>query len=146
MHDLSVTTLTLVGAIILFLVSQYFLKFVFEPLSRVRRTLADISSTTLFHQAKITNGHADEEIATELRKLSAGLRAAVFEVRFYRWIAKISGVPSKGNARAACHQLNLLSSGMKPAAQDATPHTNWAEANTLALEELGNLLEIQTRY
>ena len=146
MHDLSVTTLTLVGAIILFLVSQYFLKLVFEPLSRVRRTLADISSTTLFHQAKITNGHADEEIATELRKLSASLRAAVFEVRFYRWAAKISGVPSEESARAACQQLNLLSSGMKPAAQDAMPNTNWAAANTLALEKLGNLLGIQTKY
>src|SRR5947199_4695372 len=108
MHDLSVTTLTLVGAIILFLVSQYFLKFVFEPMSRVRRTLADISSTVLFHQAKITNGHANEEIATEIRKLSAALRAVVFEVRLYRLFANISGVPRAEDTRRACHQLNLL--------------------------------------
>ncbi len=146
MHDLSVTVITLFGAIVLFLVSQYFLKFVFEPLSRVRRTLADVSSTTLFHQAKITNGHADQEVATELRKLSAGLKAAVFEVRFYRNFAKISGVPSEENARRACHQLNLLSSGMNRAAQEATPNTNWAEANTIALEKLGELLGIQTKY
>ncbi|HEV2045095.1 MAG TPA: hypothetical protein VGQ95_00685 [Chthoniobacterales bacterium] len=146
MHDLNVAALTLLGAIILFVFSQYLLKFVFEPISRVRRTLADISSTVLFNQAKITNGHADEDIATEIRKLSAGLRAAVFEVQFYRLFAQICGVPSEENARRACHQLNLLSSGMRPAAQAATPSTNWADANTLALDKLGELLGIQTKY
>jgi hypothetical protein len=145
-HDLNVAVLTLLGAIILFLISQYLLKFVFEPMSRVRRTLADISSTVLFNQAKITNGHADEQVAEEIRKLSAGLRAAVFEVRFYSLFAKICGVPSKENARRASHQLNLLSSGMNPMAHAATRSTNWADANTLALEELGDLLRIQTRY
>lgn len=146
MHDLNVATLTLFGAIILFLFSQFVSKFVFEPMSRVRRTLADISSTVLFHQAKITNGHADKEIATELRKLSAGLRATVFEVRFYRCFAWISCVPSKENARRASHQLNLLSTGMNPDAHQATPNTNWAEANTLALQKLSEVLGIETRY
>jgi hypothetical protein len=146
MHDLSVTVPTLIGAVLLFLLSQYLLKFVFEPLSRVRKTLADISSTTLFHQAKITNGHADEDVAMELRKLSAGLRAALFEVRFYRYFAKICGVPSEENARRACHELNLLSAGMRPTGQAAMRNTNWAERNTLALEKLGDLLGIQTRY
>jgi hypothetical protein len=82
----------------------------------------------------------------ELRKLSAGLRAAVFEVRFYRYFAKICGVPSEGNARRACHELNLLSTGMRPAGQASLRNTNWAERNTLALEKLEDLLGIQTRY
>ena len=115
-------------------------------MSRVRRTLADISSTVLFNQAKITNGHADEEVAAENRRLSAGLRAAVFEARFCGLFAKICGVPSKENARRASHQLNLLSSGMNPLPRAATRATNWADANTLALEELGDLRRIQTRY
>ena len=146
MHDVNVAALTVLGAIILFLVSQFLSKFVFEPMSKVRRTLADISSTVLFHQAKITNGHADEDIAAELRKLSAGLRATVFEVRFYRMFAKVCGVPSAQDARRACHHLNLLSSGMRAAAQHVTPNTNWAEANTMALEKLGTLLRIETKY
>jgi hypothetical protein len=78
--------------------------------------------------------------------LSSGLRAAVFEVRFYRTFAKICGGPSEINAEGGCHQLNLLSSGMNPMAQAATPNTDWAEANTLALAKLGRLLGIQTKY
>ena len=144
-HDLNVAALTLLGAIILFLVSQYLLKFVFEPIVECAEPLL-IFLAQSFNQAKITNGHADEQVAAEIRRLSAGLRAVVFEVRFYDLFAKICGVPSKQNARRASHQLNLLSSGMNPMAQAATPATNWADANTLALQEIGDLLRIQTKY
>jgi hypothetical protein len=146
MHDLTVASLTLFSAVVAFLISQYFLKFVFEPLSRVRRTLADISSAALFYQAKITNGHADEQVALEFRKLSSTLRAALFEVRFYSSMAKVAGVPPAENVRRACQQMNLVSTGMNPAAQKATPDRDYAEWNTKALYEVGDLLGIQTKY
>src|SRR5438477_8878408 len=110
--------LTIVSALVIFVASQYFLKLVLEPISRVRRTLADVSSTALFHQAKITNGHADEAVGTRFHELSARLRADVFEVRFYSQVAKICGVPSRLNIEVACRELNWLSTGMTPIKQE----------------------------
>jgi hypothetical protein len=138
--------LTVVGAIVIFVTSQYFLKLVFEPISRVRRTLADISSTTLFHQAKITNGHTDEAVGTRFHELSARLRADAFEVRFYSQVAKICAVPSRLNINAACRELNWLSTGVTQIKQETLQGKSWAEENTRTLEKLGQLLGIDTRF
>ena len=140
------SVLTIVSALLIFVASQYFLKLVLEPISRMRRTLADISSTTLFHQAKITNGHADEAVGTRLHELSARLRADAFEVRFYSQVAKICGVPSRRNIGLACRELNWLSTGMTPIEQETLQNKNWAEENTRTLEKLGQLLGIDTRF
>jgi hypothetical protein len=139
------TTLTIASALVIFVASQYFLKLVLEPISRLRRTLADISSTTLFYQAKITNAHADDAVGTRLHELSARLRADAFEVRFYSQVAKISGVPPEKNIRDACRELNWLSTGMTPIKQEGS-NRNWPEENTLALAKLGKLLGIDTKF
>lgn len=138
--------LTVGGAVVIFVASQYFLKLVLEPISRVRRTLADISSTALFHQAKITNGHADEAVGTRFHELSAKLRADAFEVRFYSQVARICGVPCRCNIEVACRELNWLSTGMTPIKQQTAQGRNWAEENTRTLEKLGQLLGIDTRF
>jgi hypothetical protein len=137
--------LTIASALVIFVASQYFLKLVLEPISGLRRTLADISTTTLVHQAKITNGHADDAVGTRLHELSARLRADAFEVRFYSQVAKICGVPSQENIRGACRALNWLSTGMTPIKQEGLKK-NWAEENTRTLEELGQLLGIDTKF
>jgi hypothetical protein len=121
------------------------LKLVLEPISRLRRTLADISNTTLCYQAKITNAHADDAVGTRLHELSARLRADAFEVRFYSQAAKICGVPSKENIRDACREVNWLSAGMTPIKQEGL-NKNWPEENTLALKKLGQLLGIDTKF
>ena len=137
--------LTIASALVIFVASQFFLKLVLEPISRLRRTLADISSTTLFHQAKITNGHADDAVGTRLHELSAKLRANAFEVRFYSRVAKICGVPPQENIRYACRELNWLSTGMTALKQEGLDK-NWAQENTRTLEKLGQLLGIETRF
>ena len=118
---------------------------VLEPISRMRRTLADISSTTLVHQAKITNARADDAVAARLHELSARLRADAFEVRFYSQVAKICGLPSWQNIRSACHVLNWLSTGVTPIKPEGL-NKNWAEENTRLLENLRQLLGIDTKF
>ena len=146
MHDFFTSFVTLAGGILVFALTQYWLKLVLEPISRVRRTLADISSTALFHQAAICNGRSDEALATEFRKLSANLRAAVYEVRHYRVVAKMCGVPSEANALAGCHQLNLLSYHTRPEGQYGHSADWWATENSRTLIKLSDLLGIKTRY
>jgi hypothetical protein len=70
----------LVGVVV-FVISQFVLKLILEPLVCVRRTIADVSSTVLFYQAKITNAAYDDAIAEKLWHLSSRLRADVY-VRF----------------------------------------------------------------
>jgi hypothetical protein len=136
---------TIFSALIIFIVSQYVLKLILEPISRLRRTLADISSTTLVYQAKITNGHAEDAIGKSLHELAARLRADASEGLFYSQVATLCGVPSEENIWRACQALNWLSTGMTPMKQVGL-NKNWAEENTRTLEDLGRLLGIHTRF
>ena len=146
MHDLTTSLLTLIVGVIIFISTQYFLKLVLEPVSSLRKTLADVSSTVLSHQAAITNSTADPEIEKDLRRLSSALRAGVYEVRWYRHVAALCGIPSEPNILSGCHQLNLLSAGMRSESQHGKPLTWWATQNMQSLISLGELLGIQTSY
>jgi hypothetical protein len=138
---------TIFGGIAIFLVGQYMLVLVLQPIGRVRRVVADISSTVLFRQALITNGRVDKELASELKRMGALLRAASAEVLFYpAWsFLKLFSVPSQRKLLEGCHQLNLLSHNLSDT-RDAEGDSHWAEKNTLALEVLGKKLRIHTTY
>jgi hypothetical protein len=70
----------------------------------------------------------------------------MFAVRFYSQVAKLCGLPSRRNIKAACRELNWLSTGMTPIKQQTVKDKNWAEENTLTLEKLGQLLGIDTTF
>ncbi len=130
-----------------FIIGQYLLVLVLQPIGRVRRVLADISSAILFRQATITNGGDDKELALELKRLGALLRATSAEVLFYRvWSAvRIFSIPSQRNILAACRQLNLLSAHLLEVHDEKT-RLVLAQKNQEILELLSKLLNIHTHY
>jgi hypothetical protein len=138
---------TIIVGVVIFLVGQYALVLVLQPIGRVRRILADISSTILFQQALITNGRVDNELARELKRMGALLRAASAEVIFYRFWAflRIFSVPSEKRILKGSHQLNLLFHNLSET-RDANGDAQWAEKNTLILEELRVELGIHTTF
>ena len=122
------------------------MKFVLEPMSRVRRTLADISSTHCFIKRRYPTACTDPKIAKEFRKLSSTLRAAAYEVRHYRQVARLCGVPSEDKVLSGCRQLNLLSYNLRPEGQEGRSEATRAAENTSLLVRLSELLGIKTRY
>jgi hypothetical protein len=128
-----------------FVVSQYILKLILEPIARVRRAIADVSSTVLFRQAKITNATHDLDTAEELRRASSQLRASISEVQCYAFLSRLGffGIPSKSNVRNACHSLNLLAGHANDPSKE---RSRLVDASHGALVELGKLLNTETRY
>ena len=137
-----ITVLVGVGV---FVISQYILKLVLEPITRLRRAVADISSAVLFRQAKISNATPSLEMAEELQHASSQLRGSISEVRCYSFLAwiRLLGIPIKSDARRACHCLNMLAGH---ASDESKERGRFVDENFRALEELGKLLKIETRY
>lgn len=133
--------------VMIFIIGQYILVLILQPTGRVRRALADISSTILSRQATITNGGHDEELALEIKRMGALLRAASAEVLFYQvWSAiGIFSLPSPRRILKACWQLNLLAGHLQAKADEKTSPI-LATKNQEILELLSKLLKIHTHY
>ena len=128
-----------------FVISQYFLKLVLEPITRVRRAIADVSSTVLFRQAKISNATYHLETSEELRQVSSQLRSSISEVRCYAFLSclRVFGIPGRSDARNACRYLNLMAANANDESNDRGRLVEW---NTEALTKLAEALRIETTY
>ena len=128
-----------------FIISQYFLKLVLDPISRVRRTVADVSSTVLFRQRKISNASHDPEVAEDLRRVSSQLRGNISEVRCYDLWSRLAlfGIPARSDARNGCRCLNQMAGN---ANDQNTERQRLVDANAKALDDLARFLSIETRY
>jgi len=141
--------MTLFGTVLvgvgIFVISQYFLNLVLEPISRVLRAKADVASTVLFRQRKISNATHHPETAEELRRASSQVRASVSEVCCYSFWSRLGlfGIPTRSDARSACRCLNLMAGN---ADQDCKERGSLVEMNSKALDELAKFLRIETRY
>jgi hypothetical protein len=136
---------TLVIGVGVFVASQYILKLILEPITRVRRAVADVSSLVLFRQAKITNGTYDPETAEELRRASSQLRGSIAEVRCYSFLSslRIFGIPPRYAVRRSCQCLNLMAG---TASDNKAERSQLVDRNIRALEELRSELQIDTTY
>jgi hypothetical protein len=67
----SLTVPVLVGVFV-FILSQYFLKLILEPIIQFRKLLSDISHTLLLHHGQILSGEADDKLLQrKIQELSA---------------------------------------------------------------------------
>lgn len=130
----------------IFILSQYFLKLVLEPAINFKRVLSDISHALLYNQAKIANAVTDDkELSLKISELSAHLRSTASLIPVYSFwsFIEIFGLPKKDNILIACHELNLLSFGVKDLGKDQGEQ---AVKNTRSLDRISKLLNIETTY
>jgi hypothetical protein len=123
---------TVISGILVFVGSQFALKFALEPIVETNKTLARISHILLYNQAKITNSGADEELSRQIKELSASLRVDHSRIPCRpcrnRWLRDRAVIE-------ASRELNSLS------AHDTRPEDRWE-----AIEKVGRLLRIVTTY
>ena len=130
----------------IFVLSQYFLKIILEPIIQFRKTLSDISHTLLFYQDKILLGNSNDlEMHKEIAILSAQLRSSVYLIPFYSCLFKVKvfGLPKRENILLACRKLNILSYPLQY--PDEEP-TDTEERILKTLKDISKLLPIETTY
>lgn len=130
----------LVG-VLAFLVGQYVLRMVLEPLARLRRTTAQISLSLLSNQRKLQNLHPDPELEAELRRLAAELVSGVDEIPYSNIILNFSlvGKFNPSEALEAARNLNLVAATLE---QGVPAFAVIIESTA----EIRHLLKIPTSY
>ncbi len=143
MDNLSLAVIT---GVIVFSLSQYLLRFIFEPILEFKKTLSEISHVLLLNQAKIASGSADDEkLKNTIHALSAKLRSSTKVIPCYGFLQKIIvfSIPTKVNILLASHQLNVIGYGV---INTGMPTSKKVELNIKALEDIRTLLNIETTY
>lgn len=139
-------TQAIVAGVIVFALSQYFLKLILEPIIQFRKILSDISHTLLFHQEKIVSGKSDDlEMHSKFAELSAQLRSSVYLIPFYTVLFKlrIFGLPKRDNILFACRNLNTLS---YPLQYPNEERTDTEKRILTTLKDISRFLNIETTY
>jgi len=101
---------TILAGVFVFVLSQYFLKLILEPIIEFRKMLSDISNALLSYQEEILTGETNDKIHSTIAELSARLRSSAYLIPFYPFLYKIKifGLPKKEDILLACRKLNIL--------------------------------------
>jgi hypothetical protein len=111
------SSLTIIGGVLVFVAGQLVVKFVIEPIQELKKTLAEIHYSLVFHACPILSSFGKEDwdnTADILRKLSCDLSARIEAVPLYdRWESlSHKFLPDKKKAREASRFLMALSNSM----------------------------------
>ena len=143
---------TLIGVVV-FLLGQYTLKMVIEPVQAFRAALARLSNTILRYQAKITNAAVDDELSGKISDHSAEIISAAATIMFYRTARLLFRLPKKAGVTAAARSLNHIAYSLNVNAREweASPAFNAAKPDHVrhvydALTVIHQQLGIKTSY
>lgn len=100
--------LTIFAGVSVFVLGQFFLKLVLDPIVEMKSTLGRLSALFLREQAKITNARANEETQKELKKMASELLARRQAIPSYKIMGWIFGLPSSDRILSACKSLNWI--------------------------------------
>ena len=132
------SSLTVIGAILVFVASQILGKLVVEPIQDLKKTLGEIRYALVFHaQAIMTpvgNRESEDKASEALRKLACDLRSKVGAIPFYaRWAAMSRGfLPNQVNAFEASKHLIGLSNSVH--------QENRSDTNSMRIAKIERLL------
>ena len=139
-------TQPIVVGVIVFALSQYFLKLILEPIIQFRKLLSEISHTLLYHQQELLSGNAENiKLYQEIAGLSAKLRSSVYLIPFYNFLVMLRafGLPKRDNILLSCRKLNILS---YPLLEGVEELREKAQKNEKILKDLSKLLPIETTF
>jgi hypothetical protein len=110
--------LTILSGVTVFVLGQFVLKLVLEPIVSLKNIFGELSALFLREQARITNANATDEIQNEIKRLSSSILANRQAIPFYKCVAFILRLPNDESLINACGSLNKISYrvvGQRPA-------------------------------
>ncbi len=138
--------LTILAGVSVFVIGQFILKLVLEPIVEFKKVLGEISSLFLREQASIKNANPSEDTVAELKRLSSMLLAMKQAIPCYSFLRYIFGLPSVDNLILGSHSLNLISYHLIPGARNLEPSHKHAGTISKEMRSLGETLKIRVMY
>lgn len=102
--------LTITTGVSVFVLGQFFLKLILDPIVSFKLKLGEVSALFLREQAKITNAHGTIEIQEEIKLLSSSILAYRQAIPLYRLLRLFFGLPSDKAIISSCQSLNWIGS------------------------------------
>ena len=145
MSDLSqillTSALTIFGAIVVFILGEWILKFVLEPIRDLRRTIGEVRYSLAFHAQIILTPvsrtkERSEETRRELLRLSCELYMHSEAIPWRRFITKVSNgfVPDPKRIRSAAIGLRTLSTYVHETGDKASKHSHQVQGQIEKVE------------
>jgi hypothetical protein len=133
---------TIIAGVSVFVLGQFVVKLVLDPLVRFREALGHVSAVFVENQSKITNANGSDELSQEIKLASARLISLRQAVPLYGAVAFMSRLPSKSALLEGCRSLNFIASSiLEPENGDDAPASIDAE-----MTKLQQSLKITVRY
>jgi hypothetical protein len=137
--------LTILSGVSVFVLGQFVLKLVLEPIVSLKNVFGELSAFFLKEQAKITNANATDEIQNEIKRLSSSILAHRQAVPFYKYVAFILRLPNDEAFNNACGALNKLSYRIKKQRPGAPDNDIYAEILS-EMKKVSKNLKITVEY
>lgn len=138
--------LTILAGVSVFVIGQFILKLVLEPIVEFKKNLGEISSLFLREQASITNANSSEDTVAEFKRLSSMLLAMKQAIPCYSFLRYIFGLPSEDNLLSGSQSLNIISYHLIPGARNVDPNHNHASTIFKEMRSLEETLKIRVMY
>lgn len=138
--------ITILAGVAVFVISQFILKLVLEPIVSLKETLGELSAFCLRNRAEITNTNATLEMQHELKRLSSTLISKRQAIPFYNFFARILFMPTENNIIESCRSLNLISLEMVKETSMHQGATHGAIEILLELQKISQLLGVRLDY
>jgi hypothetical protein len=121
--------LTVVTGVLIFVVSQYLLKLVLEPVVELRRTIGKIVNTlsVYHHVLQVPESHEIQirkEVVEKIEQLSGCLFEAILAIPAYRCIRRIFSLPSQNDILEVADKIQSIA-GISQSGAKWTLEKNW---------------------
>lgn len=137
---------TILAGVLVFVLGQFILKLVLEPIVSFKESLGNLSAFCLRYRAKITNANASLEHQNELKVLISTILSKSQSIPFYSAFARVLGLPDQASVIESCRLLNSISYEM---VKETSRHQGNLEGPVqivMDLQRVGELLRVRLDY
>lgn len=137
---------TILVGVAVFVLGQFILKLVLEPIVSFKESLGNLSAFFLRYRAKITNVSASPELQSELKVLISTILSKSQSIPFYAVFARVLSLPSEASIIESCRLLNGISYEM---VKETSQHQGSLEGPVQILTDLqkvSDLLKVRLDY
>lgn len=141
--------LTIFVGVSVFVVSQFFLKLILDPIVSFKEALGEVSHLFLFNQAQIINANGSKELQNQLIRASATLLAKKQAIPSYNVFSRLFGLPSETALIKGCGHLNHISYRLNANAHMPsidTMKSAHAIAINMEMKKIESTLKIRVTY
>jgi len=113
--------LTIFVGVSVFVLGQFFLKLVLDPIVELKKTLGNLSALFLREQNPIVNARGSNELQTELNRLSSSLLANRQAIPWYKHMACLFGLPTEEGLLKGTESINFIAYHLGPKKSEILP-------------------------